>query len=1184
MQAFSVYNVEVIYQDVRVTAHSPTSNAPDYPLGNFRIHQFGDQITKLIAKSRRGNLRPEEVVSLGEYLYLSLFDDTLNIDFRSRLEKYPMRLELDFDENTAAIATLPWEFLRAPETPRFPAIDLVSYPKLLISRRRRLWNAPAPIQLEEQLRVSLVVASPEDLPVEYDSVWKKIQELADNFPQLVAKPMIVLNADLKTIDEVLSTKPHILHLISHGRIRKIKGQYRGELALVHTDKVSPKWISDEKIAKLFERHKPAIVVFQSCESGIQRHVTDLNTRSSFIGVASKTVQAEVPFVIAMQYPISNVAAVTFVEQFYDQLSKLVPIDVAVQEARRSLSLTFESKLIAVSPVLFSRVSDGQLFQSRQGIKQVNLVFSDEIVEHYPYPIAVVCWEFNRATEGTNKFSKLDLLINNSIKYLSVLALAQCRREITVSQDHLRVWLNVLSRPTLMSWVDLLENIAEYFEGALTPSVLGTLLSLYETPLLESSAVAVAQHKLAAMMKKKWKGGCTLREFIKLIAQTREKHWGTSLPSEHLMQDLLGVLQPALQEMWSILKPLTEYSLRFIDRVDYNNGRFFYEMREFKGNYAHPLRVAPYEEISEFASPSFVPRRLYLCQLDGQPLVNLHPFLVSIDLILYYLDYNDNNKDIGYVPCSSGERFSPPSYFRSYLLSLFEQNISNPEAAIEQAEAQLDEIVNNSGLGSEFPNDLSYVFSQLTSVAREAIEMALGEALRIGHFWLGTEFLLMGLSRQEGTAFYNLFKELRVDPGTFRGTLRTLVGVKTDGNWEQINVRNLGAENFSRIITSFDYQSLAYIYTSGKLQNPVVTPRVHAVLEKASQLAGQDNIDHIHLLQAVLSYPQSLANQMLAGLIYESGGDLQKLFTWLKQIGNSEQPLHKEQIPDRSKNKVLPASLLNEIGRDLSLEARMGNIHPIVGRDNLVRELNRLLARREKKNVILIGEPGVGKTSIIESVAYHLEHNRKQGIQQKKIIQLTKDDLMVGVTQRGQLEERLQKLNAEVKIRPDVIIFLDEIDSFFDESGSLDLMNILKPIFTRREWHCIGTITAAEYQKLMDKDQALWRNFETIIVSEPSVDDCIYMLEDLRQRFEDFHGVTITPSGIIASVKLTSQYITQEKLPGKAIQIIDQACAYVRFPSFIPGQDIGNLGQPMFTQVDDNLIRYLLTKELGIPLE
>jgi len=242
--------------------------------------------------------------------------------------------------------------------------------------------------------------------------------------------------------------------------------------------------------------------------------------------------------------------------------------------------------------------------------------------------------------------------------------------------------------------------------------------------------------------------------------------------------------------------------------------------------------------------------------------------------------------------------------------------------------------------------------------------------------------------------------------------------------------------------------------------------------------------------------------------------------------------------------------LNKYGQDLVARAREQKLDPVIGRDAEIRNVIRILSRKTKNNPVLIGEPGVGKTAAVEGLAQRIVRGDvPEGLKDKKIFSLDMGALVAGAKYRGEFEERLKAVLEEVrKSEGEIILFIDELHLIVGAGktdGAMDAGNMLKPMLARGELHCIGATTLDEYRKYIEKDAALERRFQPVLVDEPSVEDTISILRGLKDRYEVYHGVKITDSALVAAAALSHRYISDRFLPDKAIDLVDEACALIK---------------------------------------
>ncbi len=340
------------------------------------IFQYQEKIAEAqpILEIARNNIENElndsaKTRALGETLFEILFDDVLRQDFVNfyfqvvQQDKQILRVELDIDEQgMPEVAALPWEFMCLPQKANLGEIRLGTDPNIVFSRRRSQWNPAPPIQLKEgeKLRIALVISAPQSLPtIKYEPVQEALEKLANDQTIPIELLPIVSSANADEIDAVLEKEPHIFHFIGHGRLHNDSNQEVGQIAFTDPEFVDEEmWVDADYFSGLFSRHRPGVVMLQSCEGG------SLSASQAFAGVASRVVQMNIPVVVAMQYEVSNISASRFARKFYERLAKGDPVDIAAQNGRRALALgpTQFRKRDFATPVIFMRVQDGYLFQ------------------------------------------------------------------------------------------------------------------------------------------------------------------------------------------------------------------------------------------------------------------------------------------------------------------------------------------------------------------------------------------------------------------------------------------------------------------------------------------------------------------------------------------------------------------------------------------------------------------------------------------------------------------------------------------------------------------------------------------------------------------------------------------------------------------------------------------------------
>lgn len=659
----------------------------------------------------------------------------------------------------------------------------------------------------------------------------------------------------------------------------------------------------------------------------------------------------------------------------------------------------------------------------------------------------------------------------------------------------------------------------------------------------------------------------------------------------------------------LLPLVSSYQLRYIVRADRADTDMIYTVQGFQGFRDDARRLPKWRRPENGATPQHTPRRLYLCDADGQPLLNLHPLLIAYHYPnsrrLFFLESNRENEEIWYGHCGSGDQFPLPSQYRSLRESLFAvlEDASeqiDPVASLHQAEAEIEEA--ESGIPDSDEVMLSVYMARLSPNGRAALSIALGEALRIGHFWLGVEFLLMGLSKQSGQPFSELLHHLNESRGHFRGVVRGLVGVKAK-EWRDLDVRELGDSALDKLVP-VNPATLADEYDNTEEMVPVVTPRMLQVLRKAAELADDGEIDHDHLLLATLQ-PQHHVNpavNLLFSLAMEAGMSPTELHEWLArqahiELDDSDRAW--EPTPgtgpwrdDRTRPRLEQKSVLGQYGRDLTALALQGGLHPAVGEQahKAMVQMGLILQQTQANNPILLGDPGVGKTAIVEGFAYRLATDSKvvEQLAGKRIVEMSANALLAGTKYRGDLENRLQQLIKEVGTAGnETIVFIDEIHTILggkSESGLGAIADALKPALSRGELPVIGASTVTEYRRYIESDAALARRFTPVWLEEPSMEEAVEIAWTVATDYlEPQHRVTYPRKAVEEAVRLSVRYIHDEFLPGKAIKLLDQAG-----PRTIMGA--GSLSglpdEPKLgggSQVTTESIREIVSERTGIPL-
>ena len=413
-----------------------------------------------------------------------------------------------------------------------------------------------------------------------------------------------------------------------------------------------------------------------------------------------------------------------------------------------------------------------------------------------------------------------------------------------------------------------------------------------------------------------------------------------------------------------------------------------------------------------------------------------------------------------------------------------------------------------------------MMQRFTDDAQRVLSFAQEAALELGHDYVGTEHVLVGL--------------IKVKNGVAAKALNEL-GLSAETIIEDVE-EHIGRGN-------------------KKASSVYMTPRVKHVLELAVEVANHMNHNYVgteHILLGLLSDGGGVAVGILRNHNIRANDIVDTIRTIL---GSSDSASHSGE--DRKDNSSLGE--LADFSTDLNESAKQGKIDPVIGRDKEIARVIQILSRRTKNNPVLIGEPGVGKTAIAEGLAQRIVNgNVPEILRNKRIISLSISSLLAGAKYRGEFEERLKKAIDEVQKHEDMIIFIDEVHTLVGAGateGAMDAANILKPALARGEFQVIGATTLDEYKKHIEKDAALERRFQPVLVGEPSEEDALEILKGLRDRYEAFHKAKITDEALEAAVSLSSRYITDRFLPDKAIDVVDEAASKVRMKVFSTAPDV-----------------------------
>ncbi len=416
--------------------------------------------------------------------------------------------------------------------------------------------------------------------------------------------------------------------------------------------------------------------------------------------------------------------------------------------------------------------------------------------------------------------------------------------------------------------------------------------------------------------------------------------------------------------------------------------------------------------------------------------------------------------------------------------------------------------------------------------KDVITYSREEALRLGHDYIGTEHLLLGIIREGEGSAVRLMKQMSINLLDLRKEVETLTSGAT-----RKTAANLG--NIPLVKQA--ERALKITYLEAKLFKSAVIGTEHLLL---SILKDEDSVATKALNRFGLDY-ESVKGE----LDNNAGGASDETSSPRAEFPNTPEDDDAEESTFGSNQKKIADSksktpVLDNFGRDLTKAAEDGKLDPIVGREKEIERVSQILSRRKKNNPILIGEPGVGKSAIAEGLALRIIQKKVSRVLfNKRVVSLDLASLVAGTKYRGQFEERMKAVMNELEKSPDVILFIDEIHTIIGAggaSGSLDASNMFKPALARGEIQCIGATTLDEYRQYIEKDGALERRFQKVIVEPTTVDETIQILHNIKSRYEDHHNVNYTDEAIKACVTLTARYITDRHLPDKAIDALDES--------------------------------------------
>ena len=398
-------------------------------------------------------------------------------------------------------------------------------------------------------------------------------------------------------------------------------------------------------------------------------------------------------------------------------------------------------------------------------------------------------------------------------------------------------------------------------------------------------------------------------------------------------------------------------------------------------------------------------------------------------------------------------------------------------------------------------------SKFTQKSIQAVQDLEKVAYQFGNQEIEEEHLLYALLEQEDSLILKLIEKMEIDKDYFRNSLNQALDAKVK-------------------------------VSGGELRFGQYLNKALVSAEDEAKAMGDEYVSVEHLFLALLRYP----SPSMKKLFQEFGITKERFLQALSTVRGNQRVV--------SDNPEATYDTLNKYGEDLVEKARNQKLDPVIGRDEEIRNIIRILSRKTKNNPVLIGEPGVGKTAAIEGLAQRIvAEDVPEGLKDKKIFALDMGALVAGAKYRGEFEERLKAVLEEVKkSEGNIILFIDELHLIVGAGktdGAMDASNMLKPMLARGELHCIGATTLDEYRQYIEKDAALERRFQPVMVDEPTVEDTISILRGLKERYEVFHGVKITDSALVAAATLSHRYITDRFLPDKAIDLVDEACALIK---------------------------------------
>lgn len=423
--------------------------------------------------------------------------------------------------------------------------------------------------------------------------------------------------------------------------------------------------------------------------------------------------------------------------------------------------------------------------------------------------------------------------------------------------------------------------------------------------------------------------------------------------------------------------------------------------------------------------------------------------------------------------------------------------------------------------------------------KDVISYSREEAIRLGHDYIGTEHLLLGLIREGDGKAIKTLKALDIDSIRLKKTIEDAIKGTATNNTNLVNIP----------LTKQAEKVLKITYLEAKIFKTDIIGTEHLLL---SILRDEDNLASQILSQYGVSYDifKAAIENNISDVKNEMSQEPEE--EYYREERKPQEPVRKGDV--KSKTPVL-----DNFGRDLTKSAEEGKLDPIVGREKEIERVSQILSRRKKNNPVLIGEPGVGKTAIAEGLALRIVQRKVSRVLfNKRVIMLDLASLVAGTKYRGQFEERMKAVMNELEKSPDVILFIDEIHTIVGAggaSGSLDASNMFKPALARGEIQCIGATTLDEYRQYIEKDGALERRFQVVMVNPASPEETVEILHNIKGKYEDHHSVTYEESAIAACVSMSNRYMTDRHLPDKAIDVLDEVGARVHISNIHVPQNV-----------------------------